>query len=74
MKRALRPGLGMFLPQEQSRKEQVEVRKKKKKTKEVTRLAPFEGNMLFPSDCFHSGFSYLRGWISLGQASELLNA
>jgi len=62
----------MILPQEQHKKEEEEVRKKE--TKEITRLASFGGNMLFPSDCFHSRFSYLRGWISLGQASELLNA
>lgn len=74
MKRALRPGLGDVPTSGTEQKGASGSEKKKKKTKEVTRLAPFEGNMLFPSDCFHSGFSYLRGWISLGQASELLNA
>lgn len=73
MKGVLRPGLGDD-PTSGTEQKGASGSEKKKETKGVTRLAPFEGNMLFPSDCFHSGFSYLRGWISLGQASELLNA
>lgn len=49
----------MILHQEQYRKEEMDRKKKKKKkkvTKGVTSLAPLEGNMLFPSDCFHSVF------------------
>lgn len=43
--------------------------KKKKITKGVRRQAPFEGNMLFPSKCFHSEFFILerldKPWTSL---------
>lgn len=48
----------MILHQEQYRKEEMdrEKKKEKKSNKRGYKLAPLEGNMLFPSDCFHSVF------------------